>query len=131
MNGKEKLLDEYNNACNKILEYFTKELGFSNYYSHWIADRPGEIADVSEYTVDMQNIIDFLNYDMSKETFHEWYEYCLRATMLGITGIPNLKSFHLGCPVKSEAEFERLEKMQAEIEELKAAFKEELSQPDF
>ena len=124
--NKEALKANYKNACDDYLEAFCEKHGFDRGNSRWIADRPGEIADVGDYCVDMQTIADDINLDAPEEEFFKWYDYTIEMGMLGALRIPNFRSWIKGCPRKSREEIDKLKALKQKIEELKKELTNEL-----
>ena len=89
---KETLKFNYAKACDDYLTAFCEKHGFDRDNSRWIADRPGEIADVGDYSVDMQTIADDINLDAPEEEFFKWYDYTIEMGMLEALRIPNFRS---------------------------------------
>ena len=117
--NKDNLKKNYENVCNGYLVAFYKKHGFDFKDARWIADRPGEIAEVADYCVDMQTIIDDINLDAKEDEFIKWYDYCQEMQFLGAETTPNFMSWINGCPRKSESEIKHLKLLHKRVEELK------------
>jgi hypothetical protein len=112
---------DYEKACNAYLRAFCNKHGFEYEPDAWVAGEVGGITCVSDYYVDMRTIITDMESNAPEAEFMKWYDYCLRAGSLGCV-TPNFKSWLAGCPVKSEAELEKFEKLHHQIEKLKEEF---------
>jgi len=114
---KETLKENYKKACDDYLDAFISKHGFDKNDSWWIADRPGEMAQLcDDYCVDMQTIVDDIEMDAPEDEFFKWYEYNLDMQPLKGTVIPNFRNWVAGCPRKSQEEIERLKELQQKIE---------------
>ena len=114
-----KLKQHYENACNAYLKAFCDKHGFDYEPDCWVANDTGTIACIADYFVSMETIITDINTDAPEEEFLKWYDYCLELSSLGVSGLPNFKSWLAGCPRKSDAEFEKIRQAKKEVEEAK------------
>jgi len=116
---EETLKENYKKACDDYLNAFISKHEFDKNDSRWIADRPGEIADVFGYCVDMQTIVDDIDMDAPEDEFLKWYEYTVDMKLLGAETIPNFRSWVRNCPRHSPMKIEELKRHQKDIEKLK------------
>ena len=116
---KETLKENYEKACNEYLKAFCEKHGFDFQDSYWIGDRIGEIADVCSYCVDMQTIVDDINFYAPEDGFLKWYEYTLDMRLLGAGTTPNFRSWIRNCPRHSPMKIKELKRHQKDIEKLK------------
>ena len=130
--NKEQLKRDYKNACNAYLKAFCEKHEYDYDSSVWVADRPGEIACISEqYHVDMSTIIDDIELDAPEEEFLRWYDYCLEMSMIGAETKPNFRSWVRGCPRRSPEEINELKALHDKVEEMKEELKRMLSEKDY
>jgi hypothetical protein len=124
---KQKLKQNYENACNAYLKAFCEkhEYDFEDAKNSWVGNNVGGIVDVADCYMDMEAIITDIDTDAPEHEFLKWYDYCLELSMLGVTGIPNYSSWLKGCPIKTQAEIEeirqvknRADKAREQLEEL-------------
>lgn len=91
--------------------YFTDEEGPYDYQwedsDHWLLN----VADNLFTLNDIRYIVDN---NVPYETWSEWDRYCQRVSQFDIQ-IPNLHSWHHGCPRMSEEHIRRLEDMKTEL----------------
>ena len=106
----------YQQACNQYLELFCEKHGYGMGYTSWVFDVPGRVAEIGDYLVDMQTIIDDLEMDAPEEEFIRWYDYCLEADALGLDS-PNYRSWLKGCPRIPEDRLQRLRHLRDELRE--------------
>ena len=119
---KEQLKSNYEQVANDYAYEFCykHEIEFDG----WIGDDAGGIANCSDYSVDMQTIIDDINLDAPECEFIAWYDYCLELGMLGVKGLPNFRSWIKGCPRKTEEEIAEIKAAHEKVEEAKRMLEE-------
>lgn len=108
--------DLYRRGCNQYLELFCEKHGYGMDYTSWVGGEPGSVAEIGDYFVGMQTIIDDLTMDAPEEEFIRWYDYCLEADALGIDS-PNYRSWLKGCPRVPEDRLQRLRHLRDELRE--------------
>ena len=106
----------YQQACNQYLELFCEKHGYDLRDAEWVGGEPGSIAEMGDYFVGMQTIIDDLTMDAPEEEFIRWYDYCLEADALGLDS-PNFRSWLKGCPRIPEDRLQRLRNLRDELRE--------------
>lgn len=125
-----KLNDDYRNICNSYLKLFCEihELEYDE--DCWIGDMPGGVTCVSDYFVDLNTIIEDLTTETFEgRTFEDWYDYCLRLRMIDYNiSTPNLKSYKMCCPIKSEEDIKSLEFSKKKVDEVKELFEKTLEE---
>jgi hypothetical protein len=117
----------YEESCNAYLRLFCKKHGFDYDDEAWVADDVGGIANVADYFVCMETIRTDIDMDMPEDEFIKYQDYCIRAAMLG-ANVPSYRAWVKGCPRKSNAEFEKLERLRAKIIILKHSFKKQIDE---
>lgn len=93
----EKLIKDYENICNSIVEKFLKKQGFDVEDYVWIGEvGTGVVCIVLEYYFDLGNIILDLTTKQKKGTILKWYndsvEYIINTKQRGV----NYKSYIKG-----------------------------------
>jgi len=101
---KEKLKNDYKNACNNYIEEFERIYEFD--FEGWIGDI-GKIALFGDYAIDFSNIVYMIDNDVSVYTFLNWYWFCAEYEQCKI----NLKSY-----VKIESDY-KAEKIELGLKE--------------
>jgi hypothetical protein len=107
----------YETACNEYLRIFCEKHDLDIEPYAWVGDRVGGMATVADFYVNMQDMIDNVESNAKRIEFFAWYEYCTRAGVFGVA-TPNFRSWHNGCPRRTEEELDRMENMQRKINEL-------------
>jgi len=108
MTDKDFIKKQHKMACDAYLRAFCEKHGYDIEDARWVADRPGEIAEVCDYFVDMTTIIDDIDLDAPEEEFLKWYDYTLELGMMGKKGLPNFRSWVRGCPRCREQDIAKL-----------------------
>jgi hypothetical protein len=96
---KEKLKNDYENACNAYLKAFCEKhefYGLDNTETFWIGGQVGGIANCGDFTFDMATI--------------EASEFNLP--------IPNFDHWLMGCPITPSKWFENMRAKRKEFEDL-------------
>lgn len=106
----------YRQACNQYLALFCEKHGYDLRDAEWVGGEPGSVAEIGDYFVGMQTIIDDLTMDAPEEEFIRWYDYCLEADALGLDS-PNYRSWLKGCPRIPEDRLQRLRDLRDELRE--------------
>jgi hypothetical protein len=117
------LKENYKKACNDYAREFCKKHGYEFSEFDWVANMPGTLINIADYFVDMVTIIYDVENDVPEDKFLKWYDYSLRAGTYGII-TPNFSSWVKGCPIRSEEDLNRIEKMRERINELEKELKE-------
>ena len=107
----------YELACEDYLELFCEKHGYYYEKDAWVGSDVGGVANVVDYFIDMSTIRIDVDMNLPKGTFLEWYDYCLRASNLGLT-TPNYASWVAGCPRTSEEKFKEIEGMKRQLAQL-------------
>ena len=131
--NKETLKTNYKKACNGYLAAFCKKHGYDYIDAkyNWVGGDVGGIACIADYLVDMRTIIDDIQLDAPEEEFLKHYDYCLELGLLGVTELPNFRSWIAGCPRRSDAEIEELKRLHNNVEEAKKILEDCINKNDF
>jgi len=119
---KDTLKQQYKIACDNYLFAFCEKHEYDFDEAGWVADRPCEMACIGDYFADMPTIIDDIDLDAPKEEFPEWYDYTLELGILGVTELPNFRSWVKGCPRMSEDDIAELRVLHQKAEDAKRIF---------
>lgn len=112
---KQKLKQNYENACNAYLKAFCEKHDFYYEDAYWCGDDIGGIADCNTYTFDMATIRTDIDEDAPKEELMKHYDYNLNAIEFGLA-IPNFHAWIHGCPRTSDEWFKDMRKMREDFE---------------
>lgn len=104
----------YAEACNAYLQAFCSKHGFDYGDTFWVANQPGAIAQIADYSVDMTVITTSIDEDAPADEFFRWYDYTLEALDLHLTA-PNFHSWLHGCPRAPQEKIEKLRKMAQDL----------------
>lgn len=93
---KQTLKADYEKSVAAYIKAFCKQMEMS--FGHWIGDEVGGLADFNDYfTIDFTDIKRCVDEDVTRDTFIEWYDYCVEVGSLDINAtIPNLNSWLMG-----------------------------------
>ena len=119
---KEQLKQNYAKAANDYLDAFCQKHDLEN--DGWIGNDSGWVAHCSDYLVDMQTIIDDINLDAPENDFLKWYDYRIELEKLGVTRLPNFRSWVKGYPRKTEAEIADIRAVHERVEGAKLMLEE-------
>lgn len=79
--------------------------------------------------LNLSDVVYCVENDVPLEVVEEWSEYCSNATEHGFN-VPNLPSFHKGCPRVSKEAFKRLQSLKNNIRDLCELEKKKLDGED-
>ena len=124
---KKMLKEQYEKGCNGYLCELLRMWGLSACYGYWNSDQPGTIYHYGDtHNLTMEDIIYIVENDIEEDEVLAWEDYALDAYEFGFL-VPNLKSWHRGCPRTPPEVFEKLIQMKADldkaVEEEKARMK--------
>ncbi len=93
---KQTLKADYEKAVAAYVNAFCKQMEMR--FGHWIGDEVGGLADFNDYfTINFTDVKRCVDEDVSRDTFIEWYDYCVEVGSLDINAtIPNLNSWLMG-----------------------------------
>lgn len=117
---KEKLKNDYENACNAYLKAFCEKhefYGLDNPETFWIGDQVGGIANCGDFTFDMATIVTDIDKDAPEEELLKWYDYTIEASEFNLP-VPNLDHWLMGCPITPSKWFENMRAKRKEFEDL-------------
>lgn len=115
---KRELKKHWTTACNSYLLELCNmwELNVSDGF--WAADEVGGTwCHGDTLFIDMNDVRFCVENDVSYSEYMDWLDYCVWASEFNQT-VPNLKSWHMGCPRVDVATQERLSAMKFELERL-------------
>lgn len=95
-----RAIQYYESCCLQILDaflykYFVDEdtnLGDIDY--SWVGDKIGDVLNVGDYWLDMENMVDALRLNIPKEVFFAWYENYMESAYTKGTPRFNLEHFN-------------------------------------
>ena len=113
---KKKLRAQYEKACNAYVNELLKMWDLEACYGYWNSDKPGTIYHYGDtHNLSMEDIIYIVENDIERDEVLEWEDYLLDAHEFHFN-LPNLQSWHKGCPRVPEITFARLRAMKADLE---------------
>ena len=113
---KEELKNKYTEACNGYLEAFARKHGYCLSECRWVSNNHGGVAEIGDWYIDMQTIIDDINMNADEDEFEKWYYYSLECSEYGLVDC-NFKSWILGCPRYSEEDFAILRRLSKNVDD--------------
>ena len=114
----EELRRQYDAACNAYLDELLRMWELDGCYGYWNSDRPGTMYHYGEtHNLSMENITYIVDNAIGEDEVLAWEDYLLDAGEYGFT-LPNLESWHNGCPRTPQEVFDRLSAMHHEIDNL-------------
>ena len=116
-NGIKKMLKEqYEKACNGYLCELLRMWELDAHYGYWNSDMPGTIYHYGEtHNLSMEDIIYIVENDIEEDEVLAWEDYLLDANEFGFN-LPNLKSWHMGCPITEQSVFEHLRQLKMDLQ---------------
>ena len=105
---KRQLKEQYKKACNGYLCELLRMWELDARYGYWVGDEHGTMYCYGEtHNLSMEEIIYIVENDIEEDEVLAWEDYCLEAHEFGFD-IPNLRSWHRGCPRTSKETFDTL-----------------------
>ena len=102
-------------ACNGYLNELLRMWELDAHYGYWSGDEPGTIYHYGDtHNLSMEDIIYIVENDIEEDEVLAWEDYCLEAHEFGF-GMPNLRSWHRGCPRTSQATFDTLRALKNDL----------------
>ena len=102
-------------ACNGYLNELLRMWELDAHYGYWNSDQPGTIYHYGEtHDLSMEDIIYIVENDIEEDEVLAWEDYRLEAHEFGFS-MPNLRSWHRGCPRTPQEVFDRLREMKANL----------------
>lgn len=112
---KKMLKEQYEKACNGYLCELLRMWELDAHYGYWNSDMPGTIYHYSEtHNLSMEDIIYIVENDIDEDEVLAWEDYLLDAYEFGFN-MPNLRSWHMGCPRTSQEVFDKLRSLKADL----------------
>jgi hypothetical protein len=123
-------IDKWNELTNQITEqwirdYFNIEEGEDLDY-YYIADDIGGVFEFADMFISFQNVLDCYKHKISKEKFHEWYDWCLENYPVNIS----LAKFLLSPEEKAKKEQKHLSRLKERVIFAEEEFNKALSEYD-
>lgn len=116
--AKEKLIKDYEIACNAYLEAFCNKHGYIyEGLEMWVGKDAGTIACCGDGYFDMATIRTDIDEDVPEEELLRWYDYCMDASDCGVPQ-PNFHAWANGCPRSSKEFFENVRAKRKELEDI-------------
>jgi hypothetical protein len=115
--NREQVKDLYKKGCNVYLRLFCEkhDFDYEDAIKSWVGNDVGGIVEVCDLFLDMQTIIDDVDFDAPLNELREWYDYCLEANEFGLV-TPNYRSWLNGCPRTPKESFDNLRSMKRAFE---------------
>ena len=105
---KRQLKEQYSKACNGYLVELLRMWELDAHYGYWSGDETGTMYHYGEtHNLTMEDIMYIVDCDIEEDEVLAWEDYCLDAHEFGFS-LPNLRSWHMGCPRTEQAVFECL-----------------------
>ena len=127
--GMKKLMRRnYENACNHYLVELLRMWDLDGRYGFWVSDEPGTVYCYGEtHNLNMEDIIFIVENDIEEDEVLAWEDYCLDAHEFGFS-LPNLRSWHRGCPRTPQDVFNKLRALKANLSEYVEEEKQRIQQ---
>lgn len=110
-----QLRADYDRLANMYLGELIKDYDLDPSYGYWVGDEIGGVyCNGDMFSVSFNDMIFIVDNGISKDEFLEWVDYCLWAHEFGQT-VPNLKSWHAGCPRHSKETIGHLTKLKRDL----------------
>ena len=114
---KAMLKEQWKKACNGYLVELLRMWELDAHYGYWNSDEPGTIYHYGEtHNLSMEEIIYCVENDIEEDEVLAWEDYLLDAHEFGFS-LPNLRSWHRGCPRTPQEVFDRLRALKANLNE--------------
>lgn len=115
---KEKLIKDYEIACNVYLEAFCNKHGYVfEGVDMWVGNDVGTVACCGDGYFDMATIRTDIDEEAPEDELLKWYDYNMDAADCGVPQ-PNFHAWIHGCPRSSKEFFERVRAMRKELENI-------------
>ena len=113
---KKMLKEQWEKACNGYLVELLRMWDLDAHYGYWIAEEAGGVYDYADgvMTINIEDIIYCVEHDVESKEYMAWQEYICQAHEFGFD-IPNMRSWHRGCPRTPQETFDRLRDIKADL----------------
>ena len=112
---KRQLKEQYGKACNGYLTELLRMWELDACYGYWNSDQPGTIYHYGDtHNLTMEDIIYIVENGIEEDEVIKWEDYTLDAHEFGFA-MPNLQSWHTGCPRTSQEVFDKLRQLKADF----------------
>ena len=113
---KRTLRENYAMVCNGYLAELLRMWELDAHYGYWVGNEVGDFYCYGEtHNLSMENIIYIVENDIEEYEVLAWEDYCLDAHEFGFD-IPNMRSWHMGCPRTEQAVFAKLRALKADLD---------------
>lgn len=113
--AKEALRSQYAVACNGYRDELLRMWELDGHYGYWGGDEVGSIYHYGEsHSLSMGDIIYIVENGIDEDEVFAWEDYILDASEFGFP-VPNLRSWHMGCPRTSDEVFVRLRSLKSDL----------------
>lgn len=112
---KRRFRDQYDTVCNMYIIELLHMWELDASYGYWNSGRPGTIYHYGDtHNLNMDEIIYIIENDITEEEVLAWEDYLLDAHEFGFT-LPNLRSWHMGCPRTPQETFDHLRELKSNL----------------
>lgn len=114
----EKLIKDYEEACNNIVKAFSKRYEVYCDTSDWVAEKVGGTICINEeFYLSIEEMILMFKTNISWDEYLRYWDYSYDCATLGLTNM-NLESWIKGAPCHSKEIRDKIRKMREELNEL-------------
>ncbi len=125
---KRQLKEQWKQVCNGYLVELLRMWELDAHYGYWVDDEHGTMYCYGEtHNLTMEEIIYIVENDIEEAEILSWEDYCLDAHGFGFD-IPNLRSWHRGCPRAPQETFDRLRQLKADLDKAVEEEKQRMKQ---
>ena len=122
MEKNSSLRKEYEKVCRDYAKAFCNMYGYDYDEKEWV--EIGGVYEIGDMFVNFDDIRYIVDNEVPSKMFYEWYDYTTRLGFIDISiPTPNLKSWCMGCPRKSDEEIRALEESHMRLIQLQKEFK--------
>ena len=112
---KQMLKKQWRKACKDYLTELLRMWELDAHYGYWSGDEEGTFYHYGDtHNLTMEDIMYIVDCDIEEDEVLEWEDYLLDAHEFGFD-MPNLRSWHNGCPRTPQEVFDKLRNMKAEL----------------
>lgn len=110
-----KLREDYERLANMYLDELVKAYELDPDNGYWVGDEVGGVyCNGDMFSVSFDDMIFIVTYNVPKDEFLEWVDYCLFAHEFGQPE-PNLKSWYAGCPRHNKETRDRITELKRNL----------------
>lgn len=127
-----RLKSNFRDICNRYLKEFCDKHDYDYRPEDWIGDMPGEIIEIADMFVSMNNIRYDIDNNIDPDLFPKWYWKGIELNQLGVEHWMNYPSFCKGAPDEwTEERIENLRTAHSRVEEAKKVLEKALDSYSF